>query len=76
MIVVPPRHCCIISNPVLRKSTGKSEDGDIELVMESFGFQPKLQYGDQEIRFESFEPFPLYPGEELTGKITPLRVVE
>ena len=34
----------------------------------------KLQHGDKEIRFEQ-SPFPLYPGEELLGKLEKLKVV-
>jgi major vault protein len=35
----------------------------------------RLRHSDQEIRFESLDPFPLYPGESLVGKVTPLQVV-
>lgn len=67
MIIVPPRHYCIVVNPVLRDDAGQplsDEHGQI-----------RLQYGDQEIRFAQ-DPFPLYPGEELEGKVTRLRVIE
>jgi len=37
--------------------------------------QVKLRHSDQEIRFESPDPFPLFPGESLVGKVTPLQVV-
>lgn len=33
-----------------------------------------LSHGDEEVRFEG-EPFPLYPGEKLYGKVSPLQVV-
>lgn len=36
--------------------------------------QVKLRHGDEEIRFEQ-DPFALYPGEKLVGKVTPLQVV-
>lgn len=66
-IVVPPRYYCVIANPVLR-----DEDGI--LLTDEHG-QIKLRYGDAEIRFAQ-EPFPLYPGEEVQGEITQLKVVE
>jgi major vault protein len=42
-------------------------------VFDNLG-QVKVRHGDEEIRFEQ-EPFPLYPGESLYGKVTPLQVV-
>jgi len=65
MIIIPPRHYCIISNPVHRV------DGNISFDKHG---QAKLKHGDEEIRFEQ-EPFPLYPGEQLYGKVAPLQVV-
>lgn len=55
MVMIPPRHYCIIDNPVITVN-GKPE-------LDQFG-QSKLRHGDQEIRF-SQDPFPLYPGEVL-----------
>jgi major vault protein len=66
MIIIPPRHYCIISNPVLRDAKGK-------VITDDHG-QVKLRHGDEEIRSEQ-EPFPLYPGEQLYGKLSPLQVV-
>jgi major vault protein len=66
MIMVPPRHYCIITNPV-----GRDENGVPILDVNQ---QIKLRYGDEEIRFEQ-DPFPLYPGEKLFGKVSPLQVV-
>jgi major vault protein len=66
MIMVPPRHYCIISNPVQR-------DGKGNVVVDKDN-QIKLRHGDEEIRFEQ-EPFALYPGEKLVGKVSPLQVV-
>jgi len=66
MIIIPPRHYCIISNPAQR-----NEDGSV--VTDGHG-QVKLRHGDEEVRFEN-EPFPLYPGEQLYGKVSPLQVV-
>eukprot|EP01089_Gocevia_fonbrunei_P023435 TRINITY_DN98_c0_g1_i1.p1 TRINITY_DN98_c0_g1~~TRINITY_DN98_c0_g1_i1.p1 ORF type:complete len:818 (+),score=286.08 TRINITY_DN98_c0_g1_i1:99-2552(+) len=65
MIMIPPRHYCVIANPVQRKEGViiKDENGNA-----------KLRHGDEEIRFEQ-EPFPLYPGEELRGKVQALQVV-
>ena len=34
-----------------------------------------LQFGDREIRFAQ-DPFPLYPGEELSGEVEKLKVVK
>jgi major vault protein len=66
MIMVPPRHYCIISNPVQRDAKGN--------IVVDKDHQIKLRHGDEEIRFEQ-EPFPLYPGEKLVGKVSPLQVV-
>jgi major vault protein len=65
MIMIPPRHYCIIANPVERSSNHP--------IMDKYG-QVKIRWGDEEIRFEQ-EPFPLYPGEKLYGKVSPLQVV-
>jgi major vault protein len=66
MVMIPPRHYCIIANPVMRSADGvpvADEHGNI-----------KLRHGDEEIRFDN-EPFPLYPGEKLFGKVSPLLIV-
>jgi major vault protein len=44
-----------------------------EAVSDNLG-QVKVRHGDREIRREG-EPFPLYPGESLYGKVSPLQVV-
>ena len=56
MITVPPRHYCIIENPVLR-------DKEQKVVFDESG-QANLLHADQEIRLAQ-DPFPLYPGEIL-----------
>lgn len=66
MIIVPPRHYCVIENPVLR-------DADQKVVLEETG-QVKLQHADQEVRLTQ-DPFPLYPGEVLKQTVSPLKVV-
>eukprot|EP01126_Amoeba_proteus_P063934 TRINITY_DN887_c0_g1_i9.p1 TRINITY_DN887_c0_g1~~TRINITY_DN887_c0_g1_i9.p1 ORF type:complete len:768 (-),score=185.44 TRINITY_DN887_c0_g1_i9:176-2479(-) len=66
MILVPPRHFCIIQNPVVR------EKG--QLVVDQNG-AIQLRHGDEEVRIDVAEPFPLYPGETLSGKVSPLQVV-
>eukprot|EP00301_Raphidiophrys_heterophryoidea_P012953 c20283_g1_i1.p1 GENE.c20283_g1_i1~~c20283_g1_i1.p1 ORF type:complete len:846 (-),score=216.37 c20283_g1_i1:57-2561(-) len=66
MITIPPRHLTVISNPVLRGKDGK-------ILEDEFG-QVRVSHGDQEIRF-SQDPFPLYPGEKLASKVTPLQVL-
>eukprot|EP01130_Rhizamoeba_saxonica_P000505 TRINITY_DN104_c0_g1_i10.p1 TRINITY_DN104_c0_g1~~TRINITY_DN104_c0_g1_i10.p1 ORF type:complete len:831 (+),score=294.27 TRINITY_DN104_c0_g1_i10:62-2554(+) len=66
MIMIPPRHYCIIQNPVVR-----DEEGDVIFDKNN---QAVLRHGDEEIRFEQ-EPFALFPGEKLYGKVAPLQVV-
>lgn len=66
MVTVPPRHYCIVENPVLR-------DADDKIVFEESG-QIKLRHADQEIRLAQ-DPFPLYPGEVLKQVVSPLKVV-
>lgn len=66
MLMIPPRHYCIISNPLVR-----GEDKQPQL--DEFG-NAKLCFGDEEVRFTQ-DPFPLFPGEQLIGKISPLQVV-
>ena len=67
MVMVPPRHYCLVANPV------KRNDADGEVAVDTNG-QAVVRWGDEEIRFEQ-EPFPLYPGERLSGRVTPLQVV-
>ncbi len=66
MIMIPPRHYAILSNPIVKDSKGKP-------VVDKNG-NVKIRFGDEEIRFEQ-DPFPLYPGETLLGKVSPLQVV-
>eukprot|EP00741_Cyanophora_paradoxa_P023322 tig00000254_g22529.t1 len=70
MVTIPPRHYCIISNPIVRDATSKAP------VKDAHG-QIKLKNGDQEIRTEKEcpDPFPLYPGEKLVGSVSPLQVI-
>lgn len=56
MIVVPPRHYCIVENPILRNK-------DNLPIVDSNG-QVRLRHADQEIRLAQ-DPFPLFPGEVL-----------
>ena len=56
MVTVPPRHYCVVLNPVVRDKENKIE-------LDSLG-QVKLQHAEEEIRLAQ-DPFPLYPGEEL-----------
>src|SRR3990167_6478762 len=67
MVIIPPRHYAIISNPVQRNNKGepeKNEHGNY-----------KLRHGDEEIRYQQ-DPFPLYPGEKLFGNVTALQIVQ
>uniref|UniRef100_A0A671WHT3 Major vault protein n=1 Tax=Sparus aurata TaxID=8175 RepID=A0A671WHT3_SPAAU len=66
MIMVPPRHYCVVLNPVAR------DDGNQVLFDESG--QAKLRHADLEIRLTR-DPFPLYPGEEIQQDVTPLQIV-
>jgi len=66
MLMIPPRHYCIVQNPVIKDDKGTiKRDGNGQI---------RLRHGDEEIRFAQ-DPFPLYPGEKLLGKVTPLQVV-
>jgi len=67
MIKIPPRSYAYISNPVVKDQKGNPEFSANGAV--------KLRHGDEEVRFET-EPFPLYPGESVVGKVTALQVVE
>lgn len=66
MITVPPRHYCVVLNPVLR-------DENLQVLRDDLG-QARLQHAEDEVRLQQ-EPFPLYPGEELKVKVTLLTVV-
>ncbi|CAM9147357.1 unnamed protein product, partial [Lampetra planeri] len=65
MVRVPPRHYCVVENPVSRCYSNP--------VLDASG-QAKLRHADREIRLCQ-DPFPLYPGEELQLAVSPLRVV-
>eukprot|EP00727_Mastigamoeba_balamuthi_P005074 m51a1_g14565 putative major vault protein (1512) ;mRNA; f:1049567-1056001 len=67
MLVVPPMHYALISNPVIRGPDG-------EVVRDEHG-QARLRYGDFEVRFSRDVPFALHPGERVVDKVLPLRVV-
>ena len=66
-IVVPPRHYCVVANPVDRDDAGQP-------VADRHG-QIQLRYGDREVRLSQV-PFPLYPGEVLEEEVSTLDVVE
>jgi major vault protein len=66
MITIPPRHFCVVENPVLK-------DKENKIVFDQSG-QAKLGFADLEYRFGR-DPFPLYPGEVLKQNVTPLRVI-
>jgi len=66
MITIPPRHYCIVENPVLL-------DADNRVVYDDNG-QAKLKHADLDIRLAQ-DPFPLYPGEVLQKAKTALTVV-
>uniref|UniRef100_A0A674MS75 Major vault protein n=1 Tax=Takifugu rubripes TaxID=31033 RepID=A0A674MS75_TAKRU len=64
MIMVPPRHYCVILNPVARDAEG-------QVLFDQSG-QAKLRHADLEIRLTQ-DPFPLYPGEEIQQVCLPLQ---
>lgn len=66
MITIPPRHYCVIENPVQRDANG-------EVQKDTHG-QVKLLHADLEVRLAQ-DPFPLYPGETVKVGVSPLRVV-
>ncbi|XP_048064535.1 major vault protein isoform X2 [Megalobrama amblycephala] len=66
MIMVPPRHYCVVLNPVARDDEGR--------VQFDASGQAKLRHADLEIRLTQ-DPFPLYPGEEVQKDVTPLQIV-
>ncbi|XP_035826504.1 major vault protein-like [Aplysia californica] len=66
MIVVPPRHYCTIKNPVQMGVDGSPQMDDQGQVIVSFG--------ELEIRLHQ-PPFPLYPGEVLCERVSPLKIV-
>ncbi|XP_069727917.1 major vault protein [Phaenicophaeus curvirostris] len=66
MVMVPPRHYCVVLNPVARGPTGA-------VLVDGAG-QARLRHADLEIRLAQ-DPFPLYPGEEIQQGVTPLQVV-
>lgn len=85
---MPPRHFCVVDNPVVRTSTPSPFallankhltptwirlTAKGELDFDKHQ-QVKLRHGEQEIR-TSQDPFPLYPGERLNGAVQPLLVV-
>jgi len=66
MITIPPRHYCIVENPVSLNDANK-------VVFDDNG-QAKLKHADLDIRLAQ-DPFPLYPGEVLQKSKTALTVV-
>eukprot|EP01060_Flectonema_neradi_P038496 TRINITY_DN808_c2_g1_i1.p1 TRINITY_DN808_c2_g1~~TRINITY_DN808_c2_g1_i1.p1 ORF type:complete len:903 (+),score=272.08 TRINITY_DN808_c2_g1_i1:46-2754(+) len=67
-IVIPPRHYCIIQDPVVLTEAGEPK-------LDQYG-QALVRLGDQEVRMDC-DPFPLYPGESmLTPKPLMLQILE
>uniref|UniRef100_A0A4W5PDM0 Major vault protein n=1 Tax=Hucho hucho TaxID=62062 RepID=A0A4W5PDM0_9TELE len=62
MTMVPPRHYCVVLNPVAR-------DDHRQVLFDQSG-QAKLRHADLEIRLTQ-DPFPLYPGEEIQQIVYP-----
>lgn len=70
MINLPPRSYCKIENPIVRGKDGKPELTPFQQV--------KTNQGEFEYRVadEYPDPFPLFPGEKLIGKIEKLLVIQ
>jgi major vault protein len=66
MIIIPPRHYCVVENPVLRNK-------DNEIVLDASS-QVRLSHADLDMRLAQ-DPFPLWPGEGLKQPITALKFV-
>lgn len=66
MISLSPSQYCVIANPVVKGASG-------DPILDPSG-QVKLKLGDKVYRFHE-DPFPLYPGEKLEGKIENLPIV-
>lgn len=75
MLVLPPYHYCIVSDPYVRENEKTKQP---QYIAEGMG-QAMLRYGEQEIRFwdDWTNPFPLLPGENLhKNEILPLETVQ
>ncbi len=72
MVIIPPRHYCVIRNPVVREEGEGGKKG--EVARDNLG-QIRLQHAETEVRLAQ-DPFPLYPGEELEEKVRLLTVVQ
>eukprot|EP00919_Chromeraceae_sp_WS-2016_P073972 GHVR01174979.1.p1 GENE.GHVR01174979.1~~GHVR01174979.1.p1 ORF type:complete len:844 (+),score=201.61 GHVR01174979.1:148-2679(+) len=70
MIRLPPRHYCIIENPIVK-------DASNNVITDKDGVV-KLQIGEVEVRLADVwvEPFPLYPSERLKGCVMAQPVVK
>jgi major vault protein len=70
MINLPPRTYCLIGDPIVRGKDAKPE-------LTPFG-QVKTNQGEFEYRIADDypDPFPLFPGEKLIGKIEKLLVIQ
>lgn len=66
LVMIPKRHYAKIVNPVQIDDEGAAQ-------FDKNG-NPRLRWGDAEIRFER-DPFPLYPGEKLVGRVSKLAVI-
>jgi major vault protein len=67
----PPKKSSPLEN--ISDHAFSSRNADNSLVTDPNG-QVRIRHGDEEIRFEQ-DPFPLFPGEQLYGKVSPLQVV-
>jgi major vault protein len=71
MVRLPTRTFCVIQNPVVLDAPVKGNP-----VLTDFG-QVKINHGETETRtYDDYpDPFPLYPGEEMVGKVEKYVVV-
>lgn len=70
MVTLPPRNYCEINDPVINDKQGAPSYDEYGQVL--------IRHGDYEVRFyEKYpNPFPLYPGESIKTKPSPLLVVK
>jgi major vault protein len=66
MVIVPPRHYCVIRNPAKMDEDGQPIRDAMNQVV--------LQHAETEVRLEQ-DPFPLYPGEEIETATKALVVI-
>eukprot|EP01128_Nolandella_sp_AFSM9_P000794 TRINITY_DN10917_c0_g1_i1.p1 TRINITY_DN10917_c0_g1~~TRINITY_DN10917_c0_g1_i1.p1 ORF type:complete len:414 (+),score=75.66 TRINITY_DN10917_c0_g1_i1:1453-2694(+) len=72
MMIVPPGQYLVVENPVCLVTNAAGEKVP---EVDEHG-QVVLHYGESEIRLETSQPFPFYPGEKMEGNLRALTIVE